>query len=250
MIEVAENPRAVIGHNMSPFDMVEVEIGDLYSEARNWLDGNPIQSQAEAETIATLMDLLRKAEKRADDLRKEEVRPLDEAKQAIQDRYHPLIGKTKAGKGKAVAALDACKATQTAWLIKLDNEKRAAAELARREAEEKTARAQAAIRAADAANIAEREEAERLVREAAEAEHAATKAEKDKAQAKGDGARAIGLRTSYRAEVTNHHAYLVALWKERHPDLIEFLEVQAQRQVDSGRRHMDGVTVHEDRRAV
>ena len=106
---------ATIGHNQpppepTPFEVISAKIQDLYEEAKNWCDGEPISTQGQADEVSKLMNMIREAEKEADKLRKDEVAPLDEAKKEVQDRYNPLIGKTTKITGKTVMALDACKA--------------------------------------------------------------------------------------------------------------------------------------------
>lgn len=205
---IADLERSVgIGHNMppgpTPYEAARDKINELYEESSLWLDGQPIASQEQADGLAALLRLMQDAAKRAEDARKAEVKPLDEAKAAIQARYAPLIGDTKAGKGKAVRAIDSMKAAHTAWLVKLDQAKREAARKAREEADRQAREAQEAVRAADRANIVEMEAAERRIAEAKAAEAAASKAERDKAGAKGFAGRGVGLRTTYEPEVAD-----------------------------------------------
>lgn len=199
-------PPEPINPEPTPFDVARDKIDQLYEEAALWLDGQPIASQEQADGLAALLRLMQDAAKRAEDARKAEVKPLDEAKAAIQARYAPLIGDTKAGKGKAVRAIDAMKTAQTAWLVHLDKQKQEAARKAREEAEQKAREAQESIRAADRANIVEMEAAERRIAEARAAADAAARAERDKAGAKGFAGRGVGLRTTYEPEVADVRA--------------------------------------------
>ena len=242
-----------IGHNgapePTPFEVVQTQINDLYGEATHWLDSNPIQSQDEADAIQTLMRLIQTAEKKADETRKDEAKPHDEAKTEIQDRYNQLIGKTKSVTGLTVRAIDACKQALAPWLKKLDDENRAIAEVARMEAEAKHRAAMEAMQQRDGTDLAASERAEALVLEAKRADSEARRAENTKASAKGEG-RAASLRPSYRAEITDMREFARYAWQFRQAEMQEFLESLAQKIVNTRRIQIDGVKVHEDRKVA
>jgi hypothetical protein len=243
-----------IGHNApppTPFEAIEAKINDLYEEAKEWLDGVPVMTQGQADSLNLLMDMIRKAEKEADELRKEEARPHDEAKAEIQARYNVLIGNTKSVKGKTVLALDAAKKALTPWLEEQDRIKREAERKAREEAEAAQRAAQEAFRKAQADDLAAREAAEALAKQAKDAEIAARVAAKDTAKAKGGTGRATTLRSFYRAEVTDAREFARHLWAYYRADMDEFLATMAKRLVDMNHdRAIPGVTIHEERRAV
>src|SRR5690606_2597511 len=83
-------------------EAISTRISDLYEEARHWADGEPITSPEIAEAITTLFNGLHAAGNEAEALRKERVKPHDDAKAAVQAAFHPLIGDTSKGKGKVV----------------------------------------------------------------------------------------------------------------------------------------------------
>lgn len=242
-----------IGHNgapePTPFEVVQAQINDLYGEAANWLDGTPVQSQDEAAAIQSLMRLIQAAEKQADEARKYEAKPHDEAKSEIQDRYNLLIGKTKTVTGLTVRAIDACKQALMPWLKKLDDEIKATAEAARMEAEAKQRIAMEAMKQRDGTDLAASERAEALALEAKRAESDARRAENTKATAKGEG-RAASLRTSYRAEITDMREFARYAWEFRQQELFEFMRCLAQQVVNTGRAQIPGVKVHEDRKVA
>ena len=251
------NPRAIVGGNHppapidevppTPFEMSEVEIGDLYAEAKNFLDGEPIASQEMADAVSKLIEDLRKAGKQADERRVAENKPFDDGKAEVQARYAPLISDTKTVKGKVPLGIEIAKKALAPWLQKLEDEKRAAAEAARKvsvEAERKAQEALAAARAAD--TLAGREVAEVLLQEAKQADATATKAENSKAHATG-GTRAIGLRSVWRAEMVDASAFAKYVWLDHRPELTEFLETLASKLVLGGKRSLPGVNVIEDR---
>ena len=78
-----------IGHNQppSPFEHHKAAVTNLYDEAVHWLDGEPIDSVATAEGVATLMREIRKAGKAADTARKEEKAPHATAVKEIDTRW-------------------------------------------------------------------------------------------------------------------------------------------------------------------
>lgn len=53
---------AKIGHNRSPFELSKETIEDLYSEAKNWLDGEPVATQEQADEIQKLLRMIQAAE--------------------------------------------------------------------------------------------------------------------------------------------------------------------------------------------
>jgi len=241
---------ATIGHNnppeLTPFEAIKARIDDLYSEAKLWLDGEPVTTQDQANALNTLENRIREAAKDAEAIRKDEVKPLDDAKAEIQARFNPLIGETKTITGKTVQAIAAVKSALKPYLIELDRKQREAAAKAREEAESAERAAMVAMQTRAAENLAEREEAERLVNEAKAKQVAATAAENAKAHAKGDG-RASGLRSVWRAEMTNDRDAAAWAWKSHRVELTEFVQGLADRDVRAGARAIDGFNIIEDR---
>ena len=246
-----ENPRAVIGGNnppqeMTAFEAVKIDITDLYEEAVHWLDGTPVETQAQADAINTLKDKIKKAKAAAEEQYEIEVRPHQDTVKEIQTRYNELIGKNKSVTGLTVKAEEACNNALRPYLIELDRKQQEAARIAREEADRKQREAMEAMRARDAANLAEREEAERLVREAKAAETAASAAEKAKAHAKGDG-RATSLRTVFHAVIVDRKQAASWVWVDRNDDLMAWIQEQADKAVRAGARKIPGFEVLEER---
>lgn len=235
-----------IGHNNppepTPYEIATNEIEALVEEARHWLDGGTVQSQSEAEAIAKLVDLSRKARKKADDSRKVENEPFDTGKAEVQGRYNPLLA-------KADLITDACKKANTPWLKKLEDEQKAIAYAARLEAENKAKIARDAMLAAAPSDLAGREAAWDLAKSADIAEAEAKRAEKAKPQAKG-GARAMSLRTTYRAELTDPVLAARNYWKTARQDMETFLLKMANEDVQGGMREIPGFTIIEEKVAV
>lgn len=244
---------AGIGHNLppepTPFERVEKRIGDLYGEAALWLDGAMVETQAHADGIGNLLNLIREAEREADEARKAENKAFDDGKAAVQKKYAPLIANTKTEKGKTVLAAEACKKALAPYLAKLEAEKAEAARIAYEEAQAKRLAANEAMRASNAANLEQRAAAEVLVKEAARAEFVAKATGKDTATV-GSIGRAISLRTTYApvmtslTEATRH--YYVSV-----PDEFRaFVQQLAERDVRAGRREIPGFTITETKVAV
>lgn len=244
------NPRVVIGANNpppSPFEACKAHMDDLLTEARNWADGAAVENQAQADEISRLIEDLRLGAGAADDARLEEKKPFDQIIDEIQAKYNAYIGGLKSkvkNPGKVVVAIDALKATLKPYLDKLDAEKRAREAEARRIAEEAAAKAAEAMRAAEATDLVAREEAEELVNAAKRAEAEANRAANDKAHASG-GARAMGLRRTYTAVMTDRKAALVHYITTRPDDVTAYLQGLADADVRQGKRQLPGFDVVE-----
>ncbi|WP_312126068.1 hypothetical protein [Brevundimonas sp.] len=235
--------------NATPFDLISEDAADFLLEAHNWCDGQPVETQEQADEVSRLLDHGRKLTKAAEDARKAEVKPFDDAKAAIQTKYAPLFAApTNKEPGKVFKALDALKATLAPFLRKQEEAQREAERLAREEAARKAEEAAAAMRAANAADLAAREEAEAKVKEAEQAAREATAASKTKAHATG-GERAIGLRTKHVGEITDLHAAVRFYWKQDEKPFRELVQRLVDQDVRAGRRGnaIDGVTITEQR---
>jgi hypothetical protein len=230
--------------NARPYDLICECIDDLYAEAKNFADGEPITTPGQAEAAQTLMRQIQQAEKAADAERVKENEPFDAGKAEVQARYAPLIGNTKAVKGKTVQAVEALKACLAPWLKRLDDEQKAKAEAARLVAEKAIQDAAEAMRQAQSANLSEREDAEQKIQEAQAAQKAARDAESARPQASGMG-RAATLRTSYKAVLVDAQVAAGAYWKRDPSAFNAFLQKLADADVASGRRDIPGFDVVE-----
>jgi hypothetical protein len=230
--------------NATPFILIAESIDELYAEARHFADGEPITTSGQAEAVQSLMRQIQQAEKAADAERVKENEPFDAGKAEVQARYAPLIGNTKAIKGKTVQAVEALKACLAPWLKRLDDEQKAKAEAARLVAEKAIQDAAEAMRQAQSANLSEREDAEQKIQEAQAAQKAARDAENARPQASGMG-RAATLRTSYKAVLVDAQVAAGAYWKRDPSAFNAFLQKLADADVASGRRDIPGFDVVE-----
>lgn len=253
-VEAAPGPASQdIGANNPPapttFETVKARLDGLMIEARNWADGATIESQAQADTVARLMEEFRRAAKAADDARKAENEEFDRGKAAVQAKYAPLIADTKAQRGVAVLALESLKAVLTPWLRKVEAEREAIREAARKEAEEAAAKAAEAARAAQPDDLASVETAAELALAAADAFSTAKQAENAKAHAHGGG-RATALRSYWTPVLVDPKEALLHYLARRPDQIRSMLEEMARQDVATGVRAIPGFRIDEDRRVA
>lgn len=237
------NPRAIIGANnppIDPFEAIRTHCDDLYAEARHWLDGAAITTEAEAEAVTRLRDMARDAFKAADEARVQENEPFDLGKAAVQAKYAPLIAKTTTAKGSMVRMQDACNATLEPWRKAKAAEAAAAAEAARKEAEQQSAAAAEAARAA-AGDLGATEAAEALVQ-------AASAAQKDAARAGKAATTGLGLTTYYKATLTDQKAAVLHYMRDQPGEFIALVQRLADLDVRNGKRTIPGFAVTEEKR--
>lgn len=238
-----------LSNEPSPFDAVRINIEDLFTQAKGFLDGEPVTSQAVADEIGALLAEIRQAEKAADEARKLENKPFDDGKAEVQERYLPLIGNTTRVKGKTVLASEACKAALAPFLKAQDDAKREAEKVARQQAEAAQAAAAEAHKAAATDNLEAKEAAEALITQAKQAEAAAKRAENDRAHVTG-GARATALRTVWRADMVDPHLAAAHYWRTNPTAFNAVLQKLAEDDVRAGKRTIPGFDVVEDRVVV
>lgn len=238
---------ATIGHNNPPeltaFEALKANIDDLFDEAKLWMDGEPVTTQEQANNLNTLESRIRDAAKAAEAERKREAKPFDDGKKAVQERYNPLIQR---GKGKTDQAIECIKAALKPYLIEKDRLQRDAAARAREEAELKQREAMEAMQKRDAANLEQSIEAEKLVEEAKRAEADASRAEKQKAHAKGEG-RATGLRSVWRAQMVHPREAATWVMNNHTEDFLAFVQTKADQNVRAGSRNIPGFNIVEEK---
>lgn len=234
------NPRAVEGGNNppapDPYEAHRINIEDLVLEARNWADATAVETEAQADEIARLVEELRLAVQAADASRIEENKPFDNGKAAVQAKYNLLIADTKTQTGSAVRAMAALKATEKPFRDKQEADKRALAEAARAEAQRVANEAAAALREAQDGDLLAQEAAEALATQAAQAARDATAAEKDKAP---------GLRKTWTPVLTDKRAAILHYMNAQPDAFVELVERLAVVDVREGKRQIPGFDVRE-----
>ncbi len=214
------------------------EIDDLLIEAKNYLDGEPIANEERAAAVSSLLSRLRRVANDADDARKVEKKPHDDAGKAVQARWKPILDKADLAASTAKQAL-------APWLRQIEEKQRHEAELAQAEAERLT-RVAAEAMAASAGNFQARDDAERLVKAATGAQKHAERASKQKAHASG-GERAIGLVDVFTPVLTDSVEALKHYRTTQPDELKAWLMDQARKDVRSGVRAIPGFTVQQER---
>lgn len=221
-----------------PAVLFQEEIDDLLLEARNYLDGEPIANEEQAKAVSAILNRARRISNDADDIRKAEKKPHDDAGKIVQSKWRPILDAADLAASTAKQAL-------APWLVKLDEGQRAIAEAARVEAERM---AQIAIEARHSAsgNLSAAEDAERLTKAAVAAGKDAARADKAKALATG-GERAVGLVDKFTPELTDSCAALRHYRATVPNELKIWLLDQAFQDVRAGVRSIPGFNIISER---
>lgn len=235
------DPTAIAGkdHNLPPHEAIFQQIDDLYDEAKNFADGEPIATEAMHDAITKLYDGLHELGKQADELRVEKKKPLDDKIKAIQDEFNPYI---QAKRGKVDLGKSALGDLLAAWRAKVAAEKKAEADKIAAAAETARKAADEAMRASSG-NLAAREEAETQLAEAKKLEKTANRT--FKAATTGTGMRTVWVATLTDAEAGLDWAY--ARDPARFTALVQDMANEA---VRSGLRAVPGFAVAEEKRAA
>jgi hypothetical protein len=223
-----------LGHNKPPVDVL-AEIDDLFEEAKNFADGEPIASQDMHDTVTKLYDAIHDAGKHADEIRKAEKKPHDDAAQAVQDKFNPFIQPKKGKVDQAKAALGELLAV---W--RAAEQKKKAEEAARVAEEAAAARREAEEATRAKVDLAARIEAEEKLAHAKSLEKTAKRA--DKAATEG-----TGLRTVWIAEMTDAEAALDWAYGRDARRFTELVQAMADEAVRTGTRNIPGFTVRDDK---
>lgn len=237
---------ANIGHNNppppTPYELAAQKTADLYGEATLWLNGDVVESQALADGLANLRNMIGEARRFVEDARKTEKKPHDLAAVEVQKRYHPLLNQLD-------RAADACRTALTPWLQMQKDARDIETLRAQEEARIAREAADAALRAS-AGNIVEREAAEDLQKNAKAIEAAAHRLGQGTAKAGGDVGRAMSLRTTWTATLTGTGDAMLHYWGTQRGDVLKFLQTLADRDVRQGKRSIPGYSITQTERAV
>ena len=209
---------AGIGHNQPPMipEDVTAKVKDFTDAAGAWLDIKEIDTQERSEKATDFVSGARKLYKAVDEARKTAKKPHDDAAQAVQDAFLPLLKKID-------KSVDAVKKLQGAWLLK--ENQRVEAERREREAKAKAEKeaADKALAEAQARNdVSGMVDAEEAQKAAAKEEKQAGRAVKTQANSATGGGRTMSLRTNYSCVVENRGPAL-ATYRD-HPEVIALIE--------------------------
>lgn len=230
---------ATIGHNGAPaLDAFSMALDDVYVEAKNFLDGAPVENKAQADAIGVILSTARRLRRDADSARAEEKRPHDEAGKAVQVKWRPLLE-------RADNIIAAAQKPLAAFLEAEDRRQQEAAAAARAEAMRQQREAAEAARQAEG-NLSATEDAKALQKAADAATKAAAKAEKEKPQVAGMD-RAVGLRTYQIADVTDRRTLLEHVLRNDPDAITEWLAEYARKALPA---QLPGVTIRIEKRAA
>lgn len=132
-MNIAENPRAIVGGNNPPGP---IDIGKLLAvELAAFLDGHPaIQKHEDASQAAALIERARKAAAEIEEERETKVRPLNERVKAINAKYKAVHNEDTKKPGSLDKIVTLIKSRQGAFLQAEEARKAKEAEAARQEA--------------------------------------------------------------------------------------------------------------------
>jgi hypothetical protein len=212
------NAPAKIGHNLppDPLDEALAPYGDYLAEAEGWLDGTPVETEAQMRAVDALLKQIKAADKAVTDAQKSESAPLHDAWKAALARYKPTLDDLDRIKRGLVAAVDGFKR-------KLAAQKAEAERLAREQAAAAARAAAEAHRAALDSDLEAQRAAAAMQAEAEAAQRAAARASKDADSVKG-------LRTVTRYEITDHRALLNWIARNDRDAITAFIEDYARKE--------------------
>lgn len=220
-----------ISNQPPPYEAFSLHIEELFALVSDTTAGAEVTTDEQDAALDTLMDDLRKARKDADAERAAEKKPHDDAAKAVQARWKPLLDRCD-------LAVAETKKLLTPYRDAKQRAKDDAARKAREEADAKLKAAQIALQSSD--DLAGRFAAEEQLKQAAKLTAVANKIDRS----------ATGLRTSYRAEVTDFTAFSRWAWIHRRAEYEAFLSELAEREGRNGPVTLPGVTIHTERKAA
>lgn len=220
-----------ISNNPPPFEAFSLHIEELFNLVSGTTAGAVVTTDEQDAALDALMDDLRKAKKDADEQRAIEKRPHDDAAKEVQARWKPLLDRCDMGVAEIKKLL-------TPYRDAKQRAKDEAARIAREEAEAKQRAAQEALKASD--DLEARFAAEEQLKQAAKLTAVANRIDRS----------AKGLRSVWRAEVTDYKALLRYMMDRRPEAMKAWLADEAQAEVRAGARSIPGVNIVEEKVAA
>jgi len=207
-----------------PIDEALAPYADAIDEAENWLDGEPVESEAQMKAVDAVIKEIRAAKSDLAKAQKSATAPLHDAWKAEIARWKPTVDDIER-RLKGLAAV-------------VDPYKRKLAEKAYEEARAKERAAEEAAAKANAASYDEQVEADRLKQEALDAKKAASAANKDTVK---------GLRTVTKYEITDYRALLHWIAQNDRDAMTAFIDEWARRNDKTA--SADGLRVWQEKEA-
>ena len=210
-----QNPRAVIGANNppDPIDTITAAFEDDRTEAEGWLDGKPVENEAQMNAADKLRGLMRDWRLALEKGQKSATAPLHDIYKAELERWKPTIEDAKRIEAGLVGILDGFKRKLSVQKVEADR-------IAQAAAWEATHKAQEATRLADATNIEATRAAAAAMAQAEELQRAAKVASADTVK---------GLRTVTRYEITDHKGLLNWIARNDRDAITAFIEEWARK---------------------
>lgn len=205
-----QNPRAVIGANNppDPIEAVTAQYDDTISEAQNWTDGDPVETEAQMLAVDVIIKEFKTYRSDLAKAGKERTEPLHKA-------WKAEVAAVKVYTDDADRIQSALVATVAPFKTKLAVEKEAARQAAWQAAREAERAAEELQRAAPTANLDAQREADAAKQDAMDAKKAASAAQKDTVK---------GMRTVHRYEIDDHRAALHWIAKNNRAAITSFIE--------------------------
>ena len=222
-----------MGHNNppDPIDEALAPYGDAISEAENWLDGSPVETEDQMKAVDAIIKEIRSAKSDLAKAKKSATAPLHDIWKAEIARWKPTEDDIERRLKGLAAVVDPFKR-------KLAEEKEAAKRAAYEEARRKEREAEEAARKANASDYEAATEAARLQAEAIEAKKAASAANKDTVK---------GLRTVTRYAIEDHRSALHWIAGNDRDAITAFIDEYVRRNHKSAQ--IDGVKVWQEKEA-
>ena len=197
-----------------PIDEISAAFEDERQEAENWLDGSPVETEAQMNAVDDLRKAMRRWRLDLERGQKSAAAPLHDIWKAELALWKPTIDDAKRYETGLVAAVDAFKR-------KLAEEKREAERLAWEAANKARQEAEAKAAAANAADIEAQREAAAAKEAAMESERMAQAARKDQVK---------GMRSVTKYEITDYRALLHWVAKNDRDAITAFLDEYARKE--------------------
>lgn len=218
---MTDNERATIGGNKPPEEpkwpakvaAILEPWASMIDEAEQWLDGEPVENEAQAKAVDEMLKAVKAADKALGEARDAATKPLNEAWKNEVAYWKPHVEDLDRIK-KGLAAIG------TAYKNKLAAEKEEARQKAAAEAARKRRELEEAERRADAGNLESQRELAAAKEQFQEARKAASAANQDKV---------TGLRTVWHFEVEDRRALLNWIAKNDPAPLADFLTEYARK---------------------
>lgn len=226
-----DNP--YIGHNKPPEEMATDARAAWLVEAANWLDGTPVETDGQMESVDALLAEIKQIEKHTRGAKEVEFRPAKAIADGISDRFKKILSELDKDKKGLLGLVDTYKRKKHAEAERAQIE-------AEREAAEKARAAEMAKDMTDYSNLESRDFADDMALEARKAEQQAAAIAKSKPK---------GMRAYKVVEVTDPAAFWS--WMQRNnPQHVQIMLAEAAKQIYKSGQRPDGVEERTEHRAT